>query len=155
MAAAGCTAYKGCDALHAAPDDANYRPGRLRLALAAGLMLAGPARRIALRPSPLLDAPFMVAVTHLPEDATDVRATLHVVADASPGLLSRLLEPFAKRDLIPDGVEARRDGEMMRVTIRLDAVDAGELHRAVGNIGQVVGVHSVQRGLPALKGLAA
>lgn len=97
----------------------------------------------------------MAAVAPLPEDAALVSATLHVLADAAPGLLPRLLEPFAKRDLIPDGVEARRDGDLMRVTIRLDAVEPGELHRAVGNIGQIVGVHSVQRGQPALKGLAA
>ena len=97
----------------------------------------------------------MVAVTFLPEEASVVRATLHVVADAYPGMLPRLLEPFAKRDLIVDALEARRDGDVLRVTIRLDAVDAGELHRAVGNIGQVVGVQSIQRGLPALKDLAA
>lgn len=97
----------------------------------------------------------MVPVTPLSEDPAVLRAALHVVADATPGLLSRLLEPFAKRDLIPDGVEARLEGDLMRVTIRLDAVDAGELNRAIGNIGQVVGVHSVQRGQPALKGLAA
>jgi len=89
------------------------------------------------------------------DGSVPVRALITIVAETYPGLLPRLLEPFAKRDLVPDAVEARRDGDVMRVTIRLDAVDAGELDRAIGNIGQVVGVHSVQRGQPALKNIAA
>ena len=32
-----------------------------------------------------------------------------VLAEASPGLLSRLLQPFAKRDLVPDLFDARRE----------------------------------------------
>lgn len=100
----------------------------------------------------------MLAVTlplALRESALDLSALLEVVADASPGLLPRLLEPFAKRDLIPDGVEARREGDAMRVTVRLDAVDGGELDRAIGNISQIVGVRSIRRAEAARQDLAA
>lgn len=84
-----------------------------------------------------------------------VSVQLLVLADAGPQMLSRLLEPFAKRDLVPDVFEARREGELLRVAIHLDEVDAGELHRAVGNLGQVVGVRAVQRLEAALRDLAA
>lgn len=67
-----------------------------------------------------------------------------VLADAAPGLLSRLLEPFAKRDLTPDCVSARREGEAMRAEIALDAMPEGMVHLVVGNLGQVIGVRFVQ-----------
>ena len=68
----------------------------------------------------------------------------HVLADASPGLLSRLLQPFAKRDLVPDHVEARRDGEMMRVRLAMDAMPSEMVHLVQGNLGQVIGVLDVR-----------
>ena len=83
------------------------------------------------------------------------RAAYLVIAEATPGMLSRLLEPFAKRDLVPDAFEARREGEVLRVVIRMEAADAGELHRAVGNLSQVVGVVSIQQVSPAVRDLAA
>ena len=49
-----------------------------------------------------------------PDAEPFVAARFTVTADAFPGLLSRVLEPFAKRDLIPDLVRATRDGEAMR-----------------------------------------
>ena len=33
-------------------------------------------------------------------------------ADAAPGLLTRLLQPFARRDLIPDRMWSHRSGEI-------------------------------------------
>ncbi|MCK8787169.1 hypothetical protein M0638_22600 [Roseomonas sp. NAR14] len=73
-----------------------------------------------------------------------VPARFVVVADAFPGLLSRLLEPFAKRDLTPDSVRATRQGEVMRAEIALDGMPEGMLHLVAGNLGQVVGVRSVR-----------
>jgi hypothetical protein len=67
-----------------------------------------------------------------------------VLAEASPGLLSRLLQPLAKRDLIPDSVIARREGEQMRAELELGAMPAEMVHLVAGNLGQVVGVVSVQ-----------
>jgi len=74
-----------------------------------------------------------------------VPARFLVLADAAPGLLSRLLEPFAKRDLTPDAVLARREGELMRAEIALEAMPGAMLHLVAGNLGQVVGVRSVQQ----------
>ncbi len=73
-----------------------------------------------------------------------VAARFLVLADASPGLLSRLLQPFAKRDLTPDAVRATRQGEIMRAEIALHAVEAGYVHLIAGNLGQVIGVRGVQ-----------
>ena len=66
-----------------------------------------------------------------------------VLAEASPGLLPRLLQPFAKRDLTPDEMQARRDGDMLRVELRLHAAPADMVALVAGNLGQVVGVVEV------------
>ena len=72
-----------------------------------------------------------------------VRFTL--VADASPGLLPRLLQPFAKRDLTPDALESRRVDGALRVEIAMAAMPAEMVHLIEGNLAQVVGVRSVTR----------
>lgn len=69
-----------------------------------------------------------------------VAACFAVSAEPSPGLLPRLLQPFAKRDLVPDRLAARREGEAMRIEIALDAMPAGMVHLVAGNLAQVVGV---------------
>jgi len=69
-----------------------------------------------------------------------IAACFAVSAEPSPGLLPRLLQPFARRDLVPDHVIARREGAAMRVEIALDAMPAGMVHLVAGNLSQVVGV---------------
>jgi hypothetical protein len=66
-------------------------------------------------------------------------------ADAGPGLLPRLLEPFAKRSLIPDRMWSHRNGAVMHVEIALAAVAPDIAHLIDGNLRQVVGVHNVTR----------
>lgn len=73
-----------------------------------------------------------------------VAARFTVTADAFPGLLPRLVEPFAKRDLIPDAVRAVREGSAMRAEISLQAMPRGMVHLVAGNLGQIVGVHRVE-----------
>ena len=77
-----------------------------------------------------------------------VPARFLVLAEASPGLLSRLLQPLAKRDLVPDYIQAR---EAMRVEIALDAMPAGMVHLVAGNLGQVFGVIELAGGAEALR----
>jgi len=80
-------------------------------------------------------------------DVTDealVAARFTVTADAAPGLLSRVLEPFAKRDLIPDTVRANREGEALRAEIALHAMPLGMVHLVAGNLGQIIGVRRVE-----------
>jgi hypothetical protein len=72
-----------------------------------------------------------------------VRFTL--TADASPGLLPRLLQPFAKRDLTPDSFEARTVGDIVRVEIAMAAMPAEMVHLVEGNLAQTVGVQGVTR----------
>ena len=82
-----------------------------------------------------------------PADSHDVpvvAATLHILADASPGLLPRLLEPFARRDVTPDRIHARREAALMRVEIGLDSVAEDALARILGNLGQVIGVRGLR-----------
>ncbi|PWS38930.1 hypothetical protein DFH01_06695 [Falsiroseomonas bella] len=73
-----------------------------------------------------------------------VAARFTVTAEVSPGLLSRVLEPFAKRDLIPDAVRATRDGAAMRAEVSLTAMPLGMVHLVAGNLGQIIGVRRVE-----------
>jgi acetolactate synthase regulatory subunit len=73
-----------------------------------------------------------------------VAARFTVTAEASPGLLSRVLEPFATRDLTPDSVRATRDGEAMRAEVALTAMPLGMVHLVAGNLGQIIGVRRVE-----------
>lgn len=66
-----------------------------------------------------------------------------VDADASPGLLLRLLHPFARRDLTPDRMWSHCAGDTMHVEIAHSAVPAEEVHLIAGNLRQVIGVHQV------------
>lgn len=66
-----------------------------------------------------------------------------VQADSTPGMLPRLLQPFAKRDLVPDSFTAERRGEAVRVEIAMDCMPAEMVHVVEGNLRQMVGVVSV------------
>jgi hypothetical protein len=61
-------------------------------------------------------------------------------ADAEPGLLPRLLVPFARRDLTPDHVKTRRFGDVIEATLAMDAMPAEMLHLVEGNLRQIVGL---------------
>jgi hypothetical protein len=64
-------------------------------------------------------------------------------AVASPCLLPRLLQPFARRDLTPDRMWSHRNGAVMHVEIALEAMPEEMVHLVEGNLGQVVGVQVV------------
>jgi hypothetical protein len=66
-------------------------------------------------------------------------------ADVSPGLLSRLLQPYAKRDLVPDRMWSHRSGDTVHVEIAMEAMPAHVVHVVEGNLRQVVGVRTVSR----------
>ena len=67
-----------------------------------------------------------------------------LVADAEPGLLPRLLVPFARRDLTPDQVRTRRVGDRIEATLGLDAMPSEMVHLVEGNLRQIVGVRRVE-----------
>ena len=68
-----------------------------------------------------------------------------VLADADAGLLPRLLQPCARRDLTPDAMESVRTGDLLRVTLSFDAMPAEAVGLVEGNLRQVVGVRDVSR----------
>lgn len=74
-------------------------------------------------------------------DSVAVRFMLD--ADPSPGLLPRLLQPFAKRDLVPDRMWSHRSALGVHVEIALASVPACVADLIEGNLRQVVGVVSV------------
>ncbi len=61
-------------------------------------------------------------------------------ADAEPGLLPRLLVPFARRDLVPDQVRTRRVGDVIEASLGMAAMPAEMVHMVEGNLRQVVGL---------------
>ena len=63
-----------------------------------------------------------------------------LLADAEPGLLSRVLAPFARRNLVPDRMRARREGLSMLVEVGMDAMPSEMLHLVEGNLRQIVGI---------------
>ncbi len=68
-----------------------------------------------------------------------------VDADASPGLLPRLLQPFARRDLVPDHLHAVHADGVLTVGIGMVAMPIEMVHLVEGNLRQVVGVRLVSR----------
>ena len=66
-----------------------------------------------------------------------------IQAEASPGLLARLIQPFARRDLLPDGFTAERRDDSVHVDIALRAMPAEMVHLVEGNLRQVIGVIAV------------
>ena len=64
-------------------------------------------------------------------------------ADASPGLLPRLLQPFAKRGLVPERMWSHRNGNVMHVEIAVARIPVACVRLVEGNLRQTVGVRSV------------
>jgi hypothetical protein len=80
-----------------------------------------------------------------PEPVSSVAVRFMLDADPSPGLLSRLLEPFARRDLIPDRMWSHRGDEWMHVEIAMEAMPVDAVHLVEGNLRQVVGMRNLCR----------
>lgn len=76
-------------------------------------------------------------------------------AECSPGLLPRMLQPFAKRDLVPDRMWSHRSGAMMHVEIAVEAMPEEDVHLVEGNLRQIVGVHQVLQIRPEARRIAA
>jgi hypothetical protein len=81
---------------------------------------------------------------HEPPAARCRAVTFHLLADAEPGLLGRVVMPFARRDLTPDRVQARRNGECMTLQVAMDAMPAELLDGVEGNLRQIVGMRRVE-----------
>jgi hypothetical protein len=79
----------------------------------------------------------------MPAEPSTVAVRFMLDVDAVPGLLPRLLQPFAKRDLIPDRMWSHRSGDTLHVEIAMEAIPYDALHLVDGNLRQVVGVRSV------------
>lgn len=76
-------------------------------------------------------------------EQTTVAVRFMLDADAEPGLLSRLLQPFAKRDLIPDRMWSHRARGTLHIEIAVEAMPSGVVHLVEGNLRQVVGVRGI------------
>lgn len=66
-----------------------------------------------------------------------------VLAESSPGLLPRLLQPLARRNLVPHYFTAERAGAGIFVQIGLAELPPAMLPLIEGNLRQVVGVQEL------------
>jgi hypothetical protein len=71
-------------------------------------------------------------------------------ADASPGLLSRLLQPFGRRDLIPDRMWSHRAGDTVHVEIAVQEMPVEVVHLVEGNLRQTIWVRSLVQVRPEM-----
>lgn len=77
-------------------------------------------------------------------DATQAESVRFMLdADPDPGLLSRLLIPFARRGLVPDRMWAHRGVASVHMEVALDEAPADAVALIEGNLLQIVGVRSV------------
>ena len=81
-------------------------------------------------------------------DCPPVAVRFMLDADVAPGLLTRLLQPFARRDLVPDRMWSHRSGGTLHVEIAMEAMPGEIVHLVEGNLSQVVGVRSVTQVRP-------
>jgi len=90
-----------------------------------------------------------------PNDLPCRAVRFELLADAEPGLLPRVLAPFARRNLVPDRVRARREGLAMLVEVAMDAMPSEMLHLVEGNLRQIVGMRRLSVVLCAVQQQAA
>ncbi len=74
------------------------------------------------------------------------RALFHVVGDADPALISRIVDPVAKLGHVPSRLHASsEDGDGSRITVdlRVGAVSQTTAERIETALRRIVGVHQV------------
>ncbi len=94
--------------------------------------------------SPVVSSPLSVA-DPLSSGHSEYSVRFLLDADVSPGLLPRLLQPYAKRDLTPDRMWSHRAGDTIHVEIAMEEMPSDVVHLLEGNLRQVIGVRSVSR----------
>lgn len=82
------------------------------------------------------------------EQQSTVAVQFMLDVDATPGLLPRLLHPFARRDLIPDRMWSHRSGATVHVEIAMEAMPCEVVHLIEGNLRQVVGLRAITQVRP-------
>lgn len=75
--------------------------------------------------------------------ATTSTACFTIVGLSDPHLLSRVLEPFAKRGLVPSRCHAVREGEETVVDLQMADMDMDLAALAAASLRQIVGVTTV------------
>ncbi len=63
-----------------------------------------------------------------------------LAADTNPGLLPRLLAPFARRDLVLDRVKTWRNGALIEAVLAIDEMPSEMVHLVEKNLRQIVGI---------------
>jgi hypothetical protein len=90
-----------------------------------------------------------------PAVRADAAVRFMVDADADPAMLPRLLQPFAKRGLLPERTWSYCSGPILHVEIAMETIPGEFLPLIEGNLRQIVGVRSVTQIQPGCLHAAA
>lgn len=88
-------------------------------------------------------SPMRAADAAATANLSQTTACFSVSALADPGLLPRLLEPFAKRGLTPSALYARQHGEDVSVDIQVDGLGHTDAAMIGRGMRQIFGVDVV------------
>ena len=75
-----------------------------------------------------------LAPSNEPPEIPLVAVVFLIAADPSPGLPPRLMQPFARRDLMPDRLWWQHENGTVQVEIACDAMPADVVHLVEGNL---------------------
>ena len=76
--------------------------------------------------------------------AEAIFARFSVQAFAEPGAIARVLEPLAKRNIVPDRFTCDRRGDWLFIEIETGELTANGAERIAASIGAVIGVEQVE-----------
>ncbi|MGD9827827.1 MAG: hypothetical protein AB7E70_11890 [Hyphomicrobiaceae bacterium] len=91
-------------------------------------------------------APGATADARATASDADVKALFHIIGNADPGLLARIVEPAAKLGLVPTRLFASRengDGSEVNVDLRIAPLSARHAHLVAAALRSIVGVRQV------------
>ena len=71
-------------------------------------------------------------------------ARCSLLAEPSPGMLPRVMQPFAKRDLVPDHFASHREDGTLRLSFGMKSMPAEMVHLVRGDLARLVGLLDLQ-----------
>lgn len=76
-----------------------------------------------------------------PQFPSAFRYRVHAAAD--PGVIPRLVEPFAKLALVPERLDCRRIGALLAIDLEVGGIDAARAAQIARTLAVIVGVERV------------
>ena len=78
-----------------------------------------------------------------PSHRPDPIVRFAIEAFAAPDILPRVLQPFAKRGLVPTRSQSRVIGERLTILLELHGMASDEARRIAAGLRQIIGIEAV------------